>query len=209
MAISYPITDLVGAQVITTSFKMKTGQQITRLPTGAHVGVDFVMPVWAAAYETGIMTQDECISFEAKLNSLNGVVGTFLGRDTRRLYPLKHLTGAFSDVGTIGSINVNRKALTVSGLAAGIIISVGDYLEITVGGIKFLYQAMETVTVPGGGTTAEFEVKPNLHPSAAAANAVRLQNPACLMRLEIDSVQYNPGGSALGTISFSGMQVYS
>lgn len=209
MAITYPLTDLIGFGIVTQQFKPQFRQQISRQPSGAVTGIDFGQPVWVASYVTATMSQDDCVDFEADLNSLEGVKGTFLGRDTRRLAPREHPNGGFADVATVGAINANRKALTLTGLTVGMILSKGDYVQIEVGGVKFLYQSRETVVVGAGGVTPEFEVHPTLHVSAAAGNAARLMNPACLMRLEPNSVQYNPGSSALGTVSFNAMQVYS
>ena len=47
------------------------------------------------------------------------------------------------------------KPSRLSALPAGFVLSVGDYISITVGSARDLHQVMEAATANGSGTTAE------------------------------------------------------
>jgi len=206
MAVTFPVTNLLSNKVLTTKFVLTPRQSISRTAGGAALAYDFGVAIWAAAYETVKMSYDDCVDFQAQLHSIEGAAGTFYGRDTRRIYPRNYPTGAFSDTGTVLSLNADGKSLAFTGLPASFVINRGDYFQVTVSGTPRLYQMSEAVTANGSGVTAQKTAEPHFDPAMTTGSAVVFQNPACVMRLEPGSIQFNDQGRAVGTVTFSAMQ---
>lgn len=206
MTISFPVTNLLSTKVLTTSFRLRSRQSISRTAAGQALAYDFGVAVWTASYETVKMSMDDCVDFEAQLHALEGAAGTFYGWDTRRIYPRAYPTGSFSDTGTILSLNADGKSIAFTGLPASFVINRGDYFQVTVSGTPRLYQMSESVTANGSGVTAQKTAEPHYDPATTTGLAVKFYNPACLMRIEPGSVQFNLQDKALGTVSFSAIQ---
>lgn len=206
MAISFPVITLLTNKVLTTKFRLVARQSVSRTAGGALLAYDHGVAIWTASYETVKMSYDDCVDFEAQLHAIEGVAGSFYGRDTRRTYPRNYPTGSFSDTGTVLSLNADGKSLAFTGLPAGFVINRGDYFQVAVGGTPRLYQMAESVTANGSGVTAEKTAEPHYDPAMTTGTAVVFQNPACVMRLEPGSIQFNDQGRAVGTVTFSAMQ---
>ena len=208
MAITFPITDLFAkGNVKTTSFRSVDRQAYSRTAAGALKAYDFGLPIWAASFVTATMGLDDCVEFEALLQRLEGAVGTFTAMDTRRNMPRLYPSGSFPDTAVVDTLGGDGKSLSISGLPPFFTISVGDYFSITVSGVPLLYRAAERSTADATGVAGLFGALPHYDPAITAGAAVKFKNPTCLMRLEPGSVQFNDGANALGTISFSAMQV--
>ncbi len=206
MAIAYPITNIISNKVLTNRFALIPRQSISRTAGGAALAYDFGVAIWSASYETVKMSWDDCVDFQASLHAIEGAAGTFYARDTRRTFPRAYPTGAFVDSGSILSLNADGKSLAFTGLPASFIINRGDYFQVTVAGAPRLYQMMESVTANGSGVTAEKTAEPHFDPATTTGTAVVFANPACVMRLEPGSIQFNDQGRAIGTVSFSAIQ---
>jgi hypothetical protein len=108
----------------------------------------------------------------------------------------------------IASINANRKALTLSGLPAGYVITMGDYLHVDYGtpSRRALLQASEGATANGSGVTGEFEVRPHLRPGIATALAVTLKKPAAKVKIVPGSVRIETVTTLLSQLRFTARQ---
>ena len=208
MAITFPITNLLTrGQVLTKAFDSVNRQSYSRMAGGGAIAYDFGSAIWKASYATATMGYDDCIDFEARLQALEGAVGTFYGMDTRRWYPRNYPSGVFTDSGVVSSLGGDGKSMAISGLPASFAISIGDYFQITVSSVPLLYRAIEAVTANGVGLTATFACLPHYDTGITVGMAVKFKQPACLMRLDPGSVQFNDAGRALGTVAFSAIQV--
>lgn len=208
MSIAFPRTDIlssVGYQDQT--FRLFSRQEVSRTAFGSTLGKDFGSAIWLATYTTGDLTQDDALAFEAALNSLDGVIQPFEAGDLRRVNPRAYPDGAFTDSGVLASVNANNKALALSGLPAGQIISSGDYLSFTYGTSRALHQAVENVTANGSGATAQFEVRPHIRPGWSLPAAVKLKAPRGLFSLMPGSVSSKLSGPLHSVISFQAIQV--
>lgn len=207
MAISFPLTDILSVGFADQTFQLQSRQELSRTAGGVITGKDLGPAIWLASYTTGPLANDDALAYEAKLNSLDGVIFTFEAADLRRPYPRAHPTGACND-GVLHSVNANNKAMSLSGLVAGQIVSAGDFLSFDYGDSRALHQAMETVTANGAGLTAEFEVRPHIRPSftLSPATVVKLKQPRALMVLSPGSVSSRPNGGIHSVISFEAVQ---
>jgi hypothetical protein len=211
MTITYPRTDILDIDIADQTFLLVSRQELgSRSANGTTYGKDFGSALWQVSFTTGPIPNDDALAYEALLNSLDGVIGSFEAYDLRRPYPRATPDGSGASDGVLASVNTNNKAITLSGLAASQVVSRGDYLSFTYGTSRALHQVMETVTANGSGVTPEFEVRPHLRPgwTLSPAITVKLKNPAGLFSLTSGSVQPKPSGALHTVISWSGTQTF-
>lgn len=208
MSITFPRTDILSVDFADQTFALISRQEFSRQAGGATRGKDLGPALWNVSYTTGPLPNDDALAYEAKLNSLDGVIFQFEAADLRRPYPRAHPTGSGCSDGVLASVNDNNKALSLSGLTAGQKVSAGDYLSFTYGDNRALHQAMEDVTVDGSGLTAEFEVRPHIRPgwTISPATTVKLKLPRGLFTLAPGSVSSRPNGGLHSVISFQAVQ---
>ncbi|MDR7032930.1 hypothetical protein [Mesorhizobium sp. BE184] len=209
MALASPRTDVLAVGFSDQTFRLQERQEFSRTGNGRTYGKSFGSALWTATWQTGPMLNTDLLDYEAVLNSLDGVIGTFYAYDLRRPYPRAYPTGAFTDSGQINSLGTNGKSLSLKLLAAGFVLSRGDYLAFDYGAgpSRALHQVMETVTANGSGLTSEFEVRPYIRPGATVSTPVVLKKPPALFCLQPDSIQQSIVDGMHGSISFSAMQV--
>lgn len=210
MALTFPRTDILSAVAFQDqTFQLMFRQEYSRTAYGTTLGKDLGPALWSASYTTAPMYADEALSFEAMLNSLDGVIQQFEAGDLRRVFPKAYPDGDFADTGAIASVNANNKAISMSGLSAGFVISQGDFLAFDYGGSRALHQAVEGATANGSGVTAEFEVRPHIRPgfTLSPATAVRLKNPRGRFALVPGSVSSRVQGGLFTIVSFEAVQV--
>lgn len=183
-------------------------QEFSRQANGVTRGKDFGSAIWMATYTTGPLPNDDALAYEALLNSLDGVIQPFEAFDLRRPYPRAHPTGSGASDGVLLTVNDNNKAMSLSGLTSGQVISAGDYLSFTYGDSRAVHQAMETVTADGSGETAEFEIRPYIRPgwTISPATTVKLKNPRGLFSLMPGTVTSRSSGGIHSVISFQAVQ---
>src|SRR5947209_7413465 len=130
MAITYPRTDILTPFYFSSqAFRLVSRQDLSRLASGRVIGKDFGPALWLADIATVAIPNDDALTFEAKLNSLDGVINAFEAGDIRRPYPKAFANGVFSDTGVLASVDTSNKAMSLSGLPAAFALSVGDYLS--------------------------------------------------------------------------------
>ncbi|MHC2666583.1 hypothetical protein ACMA5K_24140 [Bradyrhizobium diazoefficiens] len=207
MSISFPRTDILTPFLFASqSLRLVARQEYSRLASGVTIGKDLGSALWLADYTTVALPNDDALTLEAKLNSLDGVINAFEAGDIRRPYPKSHPDGVFGDTGALQSVNANSKAIRISGLDAGTVLSVGDYLSFTYGGSRALHQVVEAVTADAAGLTAEFEVRPHVRSGWSAGAAITLKQPKGLFTLLPDSVATATVGPMDSTVSFKAVQ---
>lgn len=211
MTVTYPRTDIISVDFADQSFELMVRQELgSRQAAGPTYGKSFGSGIWQAAYVTGPMPNDDAVAYAALLNSLDGVIGTFEACDLRRQYPRKYPDGTGASDGVLASVNASTKALSLSGLAASQVISVGDYLSFDYGTSRALHQAVETVMANSSGVTAQFEVKPAIRPgwTASPATTVKLKLPRGVFSLVPGSVASKQQGALHSVVSFQAIQTF-
>lgn len=211
MTVTYPRTDVLDIDIADQTFALVSRQELgSRSANGTTYGKDFGSALWTVAYTTGPIANDDALAYEALLNSLDGVIGSFEAYDMRRAYPRLYPTGTGANNGVLASVNSNNKAISLSGLVAGQVVSRGDYLSFTYGTSRALHQAVESVTANGSGVTGEFEVRPHLRTgwTLSPATAVTLKEPSGLFSLVPNSVASRASGALHSVISFQAIQTF-
>lgn len=209
MSVTLPLTTLFSDHVLKTAqFKLMSRGEFSRQEGGRLISVSRHPAVWLATFTSTALSYDDAVDLEALLSTLDGSVHAFEAHDTRRPYPKNYPTGSFSDTGIINSINVNNKAMTISGLPANFVITRGDKLSFAhVAGGLSLHYAVESVTADGAGLTPEFEVRPHIPSSTTTSTPVVFKKPPCYMLVIPDTVEYSEGASTLGVVTFEAVQM--
>ncbi len=208
MSISFPRSDiltLVGFEQ-PMSFEPVSQQEQSRLSIGTTIGKDLGPALWFATYTTEELHNDVMVDYQAVLASLDGIVNPFEAWDLRRPAPRLYPGGAGANDGVLASVNANSKALTLSGLSAGQVISRGDYLSFDYSGGRALHQVMETVTASGGGVSPEFEVRPHLRAGWSLSTAVNVKAPRGIFILAPGSVTPTQTRGKFGRLTFKAVQ---
>lgn len=214
MTILYPIEMLASFPGWSTSFELMYRQEQSRSAGGRTYVKDLGDPLWTATYQSRQLDPNELDYWRARLDAMENGLQTFVGRHMSRCYPIKYPRGtwptgvSFNGVADLLSVGSNRKSISVSGLPAGYMFSVGDMIQI---GDADLHRVMETAFAGGDGKTAVFEVRPHIWPGVDAndspALTVTVKKPACTMSIVPGSVQSQADPqTGWGAVSFQAVE---
>jgi hypothetical protein len=213
VALTEPFNLLPGFPGWTTGFDLRWRQEQSTLASGRVLVKDMGSPLWTLRAATRTLSPNGLDLWRAKLIQLENGLRTFWGYPMSRCFPQAYPNGSWpTGTGFTGltanllSINANRKAITLSALPAAFVLSVGDYLSITIGTRKDLHQVMESATANGSGVTPEFEIRPQLWTDVTVTKAVAVKQPACLMAIVPGSVSSDAAMNGWGAVSFQAME---
>lgn len=172
MSLTYPYNLLDMFPGTSTEFDLLYRQEYSRTAGGFTIAKDMGTPLWRASYLSYSMMPNQLDAWRARLKALDGSVQRFMAHPMTRCYPIAHANGqglGSVDAVKVATIGVNNKSVTLSGLPAGYMASVGDYMQIG----QQLYQIIDR--------SAGLEVRPHLAPGTAVGNTVVLVKPAVPM----------------------------
>jgi hypothetical protein len=209
MALSSPFDLLSDFPGWVTGFSLHWRQEQSTLASGRVIVKDFGSPLWQLTAQSKRLSVNELDYWRARLNGMENGIATFYGYSLSRTYPIAYPRGSWptgvSFSGTtaaLASVNANRKAVTISGLPAGYVVSVGDYVQI---GTTDLHQAMEAVTADGSGLTPEFEVRPHIWTGVSSGD-VSVKKPHCIMAIVPGSITSDSSLDGFGSVSFQAIE---
>jgi hypothetical protein len=213
MAITYPLNLLPGFPGWTPGFSLSWRQEQSTQASGRVLVKDMGAPLWTLRAASKVLSPNNLDLWRARLTSLENGLQQFWGFPMSRCYPIAYPKGSWPTGGAftgltanLSAINANRKAVTLSALPAGFVLSPGDYISIARSGAADLHQLMETATASGGGVTAEFEIRPQLWPDVTITRAVSVKQPACLMAIVPGSIATDAALNGWGSISFQAIE---
>lgn len=177
----------------------------SRTQVGATLAKEFGSGLWLASYTTEALLNSDAVTYDALLCALNGAIGKFEAFDVRRPGPLINAGGTASN-GQLAAVNANTKAVALSGLTPGQVVSVGDYLSWTYGTNRALHRAQEPAVANEDGLTPQFEVHPHIRQGFELGSAVNLLAPRGIFKLVPGSKKTPMQGSKRGIISFQAGQ---
>lgn len=210
MTMTFPRADImsmVDYSTDTAPAMLVSRQETSRLANGATRGKDLGPALWVFSFTTVPLLNEDASAFEAALDTLDGLINPFEAADLRRVMPRAYPDGSCND-GVLHSVNANNKALSLSGLVAGQVISAGDFLSFDYGASRAYHRAAETVTANGSGVTPEFEVRPFIRPgwTLSPSTAVKLKNPRGVFTLVAGSVSSKLIDGLHSQVSFQAQQ---
>ncbi|UXS00838.1 hypothetical protein [Agrobacterium tumefaciens] len=212
MAITYPLplAFLHEFPGWTTEFNLLWRQEQSRTVGGQTVVKDLGSPLWQLTAQSKNLKPNLLDYWRAQLTSLENGLKTFRAFPKSRCFPIAYPNGdwptggAFDGVAQLETIAASRKAISLSGLPAGFVVSVGDCIQI---GEKDLHMIMEPMTADADGETQQFEVRPHLWPGVVAPRSATLVKPACIMALVPGSVSTTSDlSTGRGTVSFQAIE---
>jgi hypothetical protein len=212
MSLSFPLAlaDLADLLPVAAVAWNELRQDATSaLGSGEWLTHELGPPLHEAEVRTARMPHARAEQLRARLRTVNGGAHFYLCNPTM-LYPQADPGGAVlgSASVVIASINANRRALALSGLPAGYVITMGDYLHVDYDAPprRALLQAAEGATANGSGVTPEFDVRPHLRPGITAALAVSLKKPAAKVKIVPGSVRIETVTTLLSQLRFTARQ---
>jgi len=186
--------------------------------SGRQGGVQAGFPLWIARFEIDRIDPVSSDEWQAFLDRMRGRIRRFYGCDPTRRFPRAYGFGfgglvragtmtAFTGPATSWSQSITADGdaqMTLNGLPAGLVISVGDYIGLRwdAAGLgagnmqrRTMARAVLPATANGSGVavvTVEPPVNTSLVPSGAIAH---LDNPVCVMQLAPEESELGPIGA--------------
>jgi hypothetical protein len=208
VTVTFPVDFLSDFPGWSTEFDLLYRQEQSRSANGKTYAKDLGSPLWKATYQSRSLRPNELDYWRARLKTLENGLQTFKAWPLSRSYPIAYPRGswptgaAFSGSGLVNALT--SKALSLGGLPAGYVVSIGDFVQV---GTADLYQALETATAAGSGITGIFEVGPFVWPTSLVGAQAKLMKPSCVMALVPDSLTTTANLSdGRGTITFQAIE---
>lgn len=199
MTITYPYSLANFADRLKISgitWDIKRNDELSGLGSGQFFQAELAPPLWVGDVMLDARDSDELKQIAALIRKLHGAQETFFLYDPLSKYPQADPTGALlgSNVVKVSAVGASWDSLSLKGLPAGYILTLGDKLQVTYGSAPVRYaflEVSETVSADGSGVTAQFEVFPHVPVGVAMDNVVTLKRPAC--RVAVQPGSHNPG----------------
>lgn len=204
------VPDLIRDKLIVPDgyrFALLYRQEYSRQANGISIPKDMGRPIWTMDATTKPMPHDEALAFEAKMETLDGGLGTFNAWDVRKPYPSAYRNGDFADTGKIATIASNRKALSLYNLPGSFALSVGDYLSFQGYGWASLHRIVQAVTANGSGVTTQFEIRPHLWFTVDVDTPVVLKKAFTVMSIIPGSITPSQNDALHSVVTFQAYQV--
>ncbi|WP_306150647.1 hypothetical protein [Roseovarius sp. MMSF_3281] len=169
---------------------LRQTQELSPVAGGAVTARDLGPARWLMSAESAPMTHSEADAVMADFGRLRGALLTFIGHDVRRDTlasldgdaPGQAALGAASPV--VQAVRADRAALSISGVPAGLVFSVGDRIGVTTGAGGYEYFRLLSGGVSdGGGVTPDLEVEPHVRAAVQAGDTVTIQPAVLELRL--------------------------
>jgi hypothetical protein len=217
MALIFPLPaadflDLLPCQSV--QFHCPPQTAATGLAGGDLIRAEVAPQMWQGAYTMPPMRPRVAASFEVLIEALQGVGGSFYAYKKNQIGPASDPRGiALSGRSVvISSIDVAGSRLRLSGLPAGLVLTLGDFLafDYSAGPVaRALHRLQSGGVASAGGVSGWLSVSPHIEPGALVGAAVSLVRPACKAVIVPGSV--DPGvttGNITSGASFSFRQTF-
>jgi hypothetical protein len=206
MPVSYPysLTDFADKlNVLSVVWDIQRNDELSGSGDGRVWQAELAPPLWIGTVALQRGGNDAMKQIAALMRKLHGSQEALFLYDPLSKYPQSDPAGALLGASNVqvNSVAADRANLSLKGLPAGYVLTLGDKMQITYGSSPTRYaflEVSETVTASEAGVTPLFGVFPHV-PAGVGINAnVGLLRPAC--KCIIMPGSHNPGTSgAMGT----------
>lgn len=210
MSLSFPLSLASLADLLhleSAPWNLARNDTYSTLGSGEFIVSELAPPLWEAECRSVPLTHAAAEQIAAVLRALDGSSQAFYLYNPKMRYPQADPDGTTlgSSSVVVNTINANRKALTISGLPAAYVITVGDYLQIDYASSarRALLQVVETVTANGSGVTPEFEVRPHIRSGITTTLAVVLKNPSAKVKIVPDTLRVEERDAVFSSVRFT------
>ena len=186
------VIDLPSTKVVECTFSLLEGTVSSGFNRGMAFNVSQVFdPTWRVLVETAPLDRADRQKWHAWKVSLKGGLNRFRCFDIGQMAPLAYegaqtpqeIAPGWSGNATVTSLGTSG-ALTLGGVPAGYLASVGDRVELSQGVFTALYEIIAPATATAGGALA-LTVAPLLHSSTfTTAATARLWRPRALFIMD-------------------------
>jgi len=191
-------------------WRLKENQELSGVGSGQILAAELAPSLWEADVSSAEYPHDRIDQLQARIEALDGSIRAFYLTDPKRRYPQYDPDGSIfgSAVAVINSIDASNRAISISGLPASYVLTVGDFFAFDYGtpARRAFHRVVETVAANGSGVTGLFEVRPHIRTGATAGLSVSLISPSlkCIIKPNtLDSGRVSP---VLSQLSFSAVQ---
>jgi hypothetical protein len=199
MAIIYPYSLSFFADKLKISgvtWDIKRNDEMSGLGSGMFFQAELAPPLWTGDVSLDTRDSDELKQIAALIRKLHGAQEAFFLYDPLSKYPQADPTGSIlgSNVVQVAEIGADFDRISLKGLPAGYVLTLGDKVQIAHGSAPVRYaflEVSETVVADGSGITAEFHVFPHVPVALAIDDVATLKKAAC--RVVIQPSTHNPG----------------
>lgn len=199
MTIVYPYSLAAFAdklRITSVIWSIQRNDELSGSGDGRVWQAELAPPLWVADVTLMAQRNDDAKQVAALIRKLHGAQEAFMLYDPISQYPQADKKGLVlgSSVVTIGAIAGSRRSLSLGGLPAGYVLTLGDKMQIAYGSdpTRFAFlEVSETITANGSGVTGQIEVFPHIPTGVAAGQGVTLKQPACKVIIQPGS--HNPG----------------
>ena len=188
MPLSYPLptSEFIAAlPIASVEFDCPEALEMSRTDGGEIITGSLGTRLWQGEVTLGRLTRDEARDAQTLINVARGSGASFFMHHTSQAFPKADPGGTLLGVATpsIASLPTDSRLISLKDLPAGYVLSRGDYLAFAYRSSPERY-ALHTVVdasvvASGSGSTAAFQVQPNLRPGAAVNAVVTLVRPVC------------------------------
>ncbi|WP_065091643.1 hypothetical protein [Rhizobium leucaenae] len=167
-------------------------------------------PLWTGTVTLVPLLNQAAKQIAARIRKLHGAQEALFLYDPLSQYPQADIGGAVlgASLVQVAAVGSNFDTLSLKGLPAGYVLTVGDKMQIAYGGSPTRYaflEVSETIAANGTGTTPDFGVFPHVPTGVSANVAVTLKKPACKCVIVPGSANPGTAGGSNGGGVTSGL----
>lgn len=192
--------------IASAPFVLEPQQELSGLGSGELLTADLGPALYEAPVTTAARPNAVAGQLMALIESMGGAKFPFYLYDPMRPYPQSDPTGAIlaASTPTIHTIDAGRRAMRITGLPAGYVITIGDYIAIDYGdpARRALVRALETAPASGAGLTPLFALSTALRSGIVTGTAVMLKLPAAKVKIVPKTISLQPVDILNAVISF-------
>lgn len=211
MALTFPAAVTAIADHIplaSASWNLARQQQHSNIGAGVIMSAARGADLWEADCTSLERPHAEVRVMRARLDSLVGGLNAFYLYDPAAVAPALDPTGSILGANTPQVHTVTPKTLTVKGLPAGYVLSIGDMIAVDFDGRRWLGQILEAATADGSGITPAFTIDPALPAGVAANDAVYLLKASAMMKIIPGSMRLSATTSHTSVLMWKARQTY-
>lgn len=201
-ALSLPATP----KIIASRFKLNRREAFNPLRNGDHQVVEMGEPFWSCDLSTTELSRALGGSYKLMMARLGRGFATLYLFDASRPRPLAYHSGGSWGSPVVESVSRADSTITLSGFAAGAIVSAGDYGHWEDGPTRRLHVCGPGVADGSGNLTLEVEPAPPSTVTATLPVAFTMEKASAEMVLRDRSVRFS--APVIQEASLSAVQVF-